>query len=538
MQIARQMAPIIVVALVLGACSGENDGQPTTTPPLPETTTSVVVTTSEPDGEVAATDTTPELVWRVEVDGRPAGLALDPNGDRLAVATDATYLYQLADGELVDAIVYTEVGVGYPEDIAYSSSGEYVVAGLHLNNSAITTVDGEIELVLPGGFNNRVAIAPDDTLLATSDRSGEIVAWELALSDDTANDRGNDSASNTTPSTVTITERWRLPAPEFENALPLDTSVLSLEFTPDTSLLAAVRWTGLAQLIDTEQGQVVSEFNVDGEATSAEGALLRFSPDGGFLAAAVVEGQTQRITVWDLEQLLATGDPIDAMNVVTEFDVLERVRDLHFSPDGQLLLVASRLGTTIWDPTNGELRFTFDEDFDATASQQPLAARFTPDGGHVVIARADGGIELWRLPGAEALIAPERPPCEAIPIPGDVLFDTGSAVLRPQADDVLEQLAIQLASIFDTAQLTFIGHTDSRGSAEANLELSLERATAVRNWFSQWASENGVDNWTLGIDGRGDTQLKVIDTAADGTFLSGAGQLNRRVDIEIAAPGC
>jgi len=39
-------------------------------------------------------------------------------------------------------------------------------------------------------------------------------------------------------------------------------------------------------------------------------------------------------------------------------------------------------------------------------------------------------------------------------------------------------------------------------------------------------------------DGRGDTELKVVDVGADGQFLSGAGQLNRRVEIEIDAVGC
>ncbi len=42
------------------------------------------------------------------------------------------------------------------------------------------------------------------------------------------------------------------------------------------------------------------------------------------------------------------------------------------------------------------------------------------------------------------------------------------------------------------ASIKFIGHRDSRGDSAYNLQLSLERASAVKDWFENWADENGI----------------------------------------------
>jgi hypothetical protein len=38
--------------------------------------------------------------------------------------------------------------------------------------------------------------------------------------------------------------------------------------------------------------------------------------------------------------------------------------------------------------------------------------------------------------------------------------------------------------------------------------LSLDRATAIKNWFQTWADEKGIDGWTLLVDGKGETELR------------------------------
>ncbi len=97
----------------------------------------------------------------------------------------------------------------------------------------------------------------------------------------------------------------------------------------------------------------------------------------------------------------------------------------------------------------------------------------------------------------------------------------------------MDEFASDLAAVVGQAVITFIGHTDSRGDAASNLQLSLDRATAVKEWFEEWAKENGADSWELMVGGRGDTELKVDDVDAEGNFREEAGKLNRGVKIEI-----
>lgn len=511
----RLIAMGVVGGLLFAACSTDGDAPivdeppPATEPGLePEPAPDRPEASPDPAGD-------PELIWSVDVDTRVDRVAMHPDGEVVATAEDATYLRQLADGALVDAVIYTPVGVGTPDDLAYSADGSFLLAGLHVNHVVVSGSDGEILLELPAGFESRVAISADASMVATSHRSGEVHLWDATA----------DSAAGT----FTVEERAVLPPPDADG--PMAAGVATIAFHPDGDLLVVQNNDEVARVWDLGTLEQVAQFELAGE--SFQVPMMRISPDGSMVAAAVQIGQDQHIRVWTSDVLTD-----DTLAPVAEFEVLTRVRDLSWSPDGALLAVASRLGTTIWDPVAGELAYTFDETFDATASEQPLAVSFTPDGGHLIVSRGTHVIELWRLPGAEELAAPARIACDPIPLPGDVLFATGSADLRGEAEPVLDELAAELAATYDTVTLTFVGHTDSRGSAEANLTLSTARAESVAAWFAEWAAANDADGWELRTDGRGDTELRVDDVDANGQFLEGAGQLNRRVEIEIETEGC
>jgi outer membrane protein OmpA-like peptidoglycan-associated protein len=513
----RVVALALATSLVLVACGGDEPPEPPgDAPAAPAPAPPEAPAEPEPPPAAPVVDGDPELLWSVETEGRVERVAMHPDGVVVAIPDDATYLLQLADGLLVDAIVYEAVGVGYPDDLSYSPDGSFLLAGLHVRLVAVSGPDGEIVLELPGGYESRVAISAESTLMATSERSGEVRLWDVTADSDAG--------------TFEADERAVLPPPVYDSG-SLEAGVATMAFDLTGELLVVQHNDMIVRVWDLVAFEQVAEFEVDGE--SFQVPLVRISPDGSMVAASVRIDGDQHIRVWQSGVLTDPG-----LAPIAEFEVLTRVRDLSWSPDGSMLAVASRLGTTIWDPVAGELVNTFDETFDATATEQPLAVAFTPDGGHVLITRGTRVVELWRLPGAEELIAPERIECEPIPLPGDVLFDTGSAVLRGEADPVLTELAAELADTYDDVTLTFVGHTDSRGTAEANRQLSIARAEAVSAWFAEWADANGVDDWELLTDGRGDTELRVADVGADGLFLSGAGQLNRRVEIEIDAAGC
>jgi outer membrane protein OmpA-like peptidoglycan-associated protein len=103
---------------------------------------------------------------------------------------------------------------------------------------------------------------------------------------------------------------------------------------------------------------------------------------------------------------------------------------------------------------------------------------------------------------------------------GDVLFDTGQATLKPGANLELDRIGQYLQKSPQT-HVIIEGHTDSRGSAEYNEELSQRRAQAV----AASLSERGISPDRIQAVGRG----KDFPVASNDT-PSGR-QQNRRVEI-------
>jgi outer membrane protein OmpA-like peptidoglycan-associated protein len=117
-----------------------------------------------------------------------------------------------------------------------------------------------------------------------------------------------------------------------------------------------------------------------------------------------------------------------------------------------------------------------------------------------------------------------------INVDADVLFEFGSADLTPAADEVLRRAAEQVAELgTNRGELLVIGHTDAIGSPESNLELSERRAQTVRDRL-----EGLLDgNFSLVVEGRGETEPIAANTNADGSDNEAGRALNRRVEIRF-----
>ncbi|MFO7566391.1 MAG: OmpA family protein [Enhygromyxa sp.] len=103
-------------------------------------------------------------------------------------------------------------------------------------------------------------------------------------------------------------------------------------------------------------------------------------------------------------------------------------------------------------------------------------------------------------------------------------FDTGSAVIRAEDEDLLEQLVEVLEANPDINKISVEGHTDSVGTDDDNMRLSQARAEAVRLWMV----EHGVAASRLSSIGHGETQpLVPNDTRANR-------HRNRRVEFRRA----
>jgi len=113
-------------------------------------------------------------------------------------------------------------------------------------------------------------------------------------------------------------------------------------------------------------------------------------------------------------------------------------------------------------------------------------------------------------------------------------FERGKATLKPESEPVLSAVAAALTQNPQIVRLSVEGHTDSRGSAALNRELSRERAVAVVDWLIG----HGIAAKRLVGVGFGPDHPIETNTTDEGR------QNNRRVEFRVielgqqpAAPG-
>jgi len=125
----------------------------------------------------------------------------------------------------------------------------------------------------------------------------------------------------------------------------------------------------------------------------------------------------------------------------------------------------------------------------------------------------------------ELVLAPSRVVVTAqrIELSELVYFDTNKATIRPESFVLLDQVASTLLDHPELARVRVEGHTDSRGSAAYNLDLSQRRADSVRDYLV----ERGVAPSRLEAVGFGETEP--LDTRE----TPEAWAKNRRVDLFI-----
>ncbi|NWF38391.1 OmpA family protein [Mariprofundus sp. NF] len=104
----------------------------------------------------------------------------------------------------------------------------------------------------------------------------------------------------------------------------------------------------------------------------------------------------------------------------------------------------------------------------------------------------------------------------------EVSFAYNSAQLTPAFHSSLDKVA-DILTRYPRTTIKITGHTDSRGSAEYNQQLSVQRAQAV-GWY---LSDRGVDSRRVVTDGRGEMQPRATNESEAGR------QLNRRVEMLI-----
>lgn len=106
---------------------------------------------------------------------------------------------------------------------------------------------------------------------------------------------------------------------------------------------------------------------------------------------------------------------------------------------------------------------------------------------------------------------------------GDILFDTGKAILKPEARNNLREMA-SIMKKYPENVLMVKGFTDNTGSSMVNEKLSQERAEAVKEELLR----DGLSEQTISAQGLGPAFPIATNETAAGR------KSNRRVEIEVS----
>ena len=123
------------------------------------------------------------------------------------------------------------------------------------------------------------------------------------------------------------------------------------------------------------------------------------------------------------------------------------------------------------------------------------------------------------------VIPVEVPTKEEMRIPRNVHYALNQFDISPTSRSVIEGI-VALLKKYPGVTARLVGHTDSRGSAEYNLELSRRRVNAARAVFI----ELGIDSARIATDYRGKSDTYAIEDSKRGFAL------NRRVEMVFVDP--
>jgi OOP family OmpA-OmpF porin len=133
-------------------------------------------------------------------------------------------------------------------------------------------------------------------------------------------------------------------------------------------------------------------------------------------------------------------------------------------------------------------------------------------------------------PMAKSEAAP-KPVTQRVTLDADTLFDFNKADLRPAGRDALDDFVGKTKDITPEV-ITAVGHADRFGSESYNMELSAQRAAAVKTYLLS----KGIESNRISTEGRGETQpvTKAGDClGARSKAVIECLQGDRRVDIEV-----
>jgi OOP family OmpA-OmpF porin len=139
---------------------------------------------------------------------------------------------------------------------------------------------------------------------------------------------------------------------------------------------------------------------------------------------------------------------------------------------------------------------------------------------------AEPVVEAKKAPPPPPPPPPAEPVYEKTSLSAGALFDFNSATLKDEGKQALDVVAQDIrskgASVVD---IDIIGHTDSVGPEEYNQQLSVRRATSVRDFIV--SNYPKVDPSIIDVSGKGESSPVADNSTAEGRAK------NRRVEVNV-----
>jgi len=146
---------------------------------------------------------------------------------------------------------------------------------------------------------------------------------------------------------------------------------------------------------------------------------------------------------------------------------------------------------------------------DGMDKKTPPKAILVSDTGRVLAGGSGGLFEVGKVKEKKVL--------------SSINFETGSDRIIPQAFDALNKI-VESVKFRDKVQVIIHGHTDNVGDENYNMQLSINRAISIKNFFI----EKGIAKNRIKTFGFGVTKPLVSNVTEEGRAK------NRRVEILIA----
>ncbi len=166
----------------------------------------------------------------------------------------------------------------------------------------------------------------------------------------------------------------------------------------------------------------------------------------------------------------------------------------------------------------------------AFLAQPAVAAESPPNGGARVVTIKHRTVEVVRRVESISgdIRTKEGPTQIEVTLAADVLFDFDKADLTPAASTRIAEVAQQIEAV-GKGPVEVVGHTDAVGTEAYNADLSLRRATAVRD-----ALQPKAPSTTYTVAGKGASEPVAPNTNTDGSDNPAGRALNRRVTITFS----